>query len=155
RLRFPEAGSPPEEIDAFGESLRPLVDPADPESSILLRKPTNRIPHTGGVRIKPGSHEEATLRAWIEHLSQEGAAAAPAAAPKLAAAASPHVLRRLTHAQYDNTVSDLLGDISHPARQFPPEDFVNGFKNQIEGQTVSPLLAEAYNAAAERLAAAA
>ena len=150
RLHFPEPGSPPAVVDAFGESLRMLVDAADPDKSLLLRKPTNRIPHTGGVRIKPGTHEEATLRAWVEHLAQS---AAPAAAPTaVVSAREPQILRRLTHAQYDNAVRDLVGDISRPARQFPPEDFVNGFKNQIEGQAVSPLLAEGYNTAAARLA---
>ena len=62
------------------------------------------------------------------------------------------VLRRLTHSQYNNTVRDLLGDQTAPANQFPPEDFVNGFKNQYEAQSLSPLLAEAYSAAAEKLA---
>ena len=61
-------------------------------------------------------------------------------------------LRRLTHSQYNNTVRDLLGDNTRPADAFPQEDFVNGFKNQIAAQDISPLLAEAYNAAAERLA---
>jgi len=61
-------------------------------------------------------------------------------------------LRRLTHEQYNNTVRDLLGDDSHLAAQFPPEDFVNGFKNQYQTQSISPLLAEAYGAAAEKLA---
>jgi hypothetical protein len=61
-------------------------------------------------------------------------------------------LRRLTHSQYDNTVRDLLGDNTRPADAFPPEDYVNGFKNQIASQDISPLLAEAYNTAAERLA---
>ncbi|MBI3697884.1 MAG: DUF1592 domain-containing protein [Acidobacteria bacterium] len=62
-------------------------------------------------------------------------------------------LRRLTHSQYNHTVRDLLGDQTEPANRFPQEDFVNGFKNQTEAQNVSPLLAEAYSAAAERLAA--
>jgi len=62
------------------------------------------------------------------------------------------VLRRLTHSQYNNTVRDLLGDQTHPADRFPPEDFVHGFKNQAGAQDVAPLLAEAYNIAAERLA---
>src|SRR5882724_12383016 len=61
-------------------------------------------------------------------------------------------LRRLTHSQYNNTVRDLLGDQTRPADAFPQEDFVNGFKNQISAQDISPLLAEAYNTAAERLA---
>jgi hypothetical protein len=62
-------------------------------------------------------------------------------------------LRRLTHSQYNNTVRDLLGDFTRPADQFPPEDFLNGFTNQVEGQSVPPLLAEAYTIAAEKLAA--
>ena len=64
-------------------------------------------------------------------------------------------VRRLTHSQYDHTVRDLLGDQIQPASSFPKEDFVNGFKNQLEGQGVSPLQAEAYGKAAERLALAA
>jgi hypothetical protein len=66
-------------------------------------------------------------------------------------AAKP-ALRRLTHSQYNNTVRDLLGDQTRPADAFPQEDFVNGFRNQIAAQDISPLLAEAYNTAAERLA---
>src|SRR5207342_2463585 len=54
-----------------------------------------------------------------------------------------------------HTVSDLLGDQVQPSGGFPKEDFVNGFKNQLEGQGVSPLQAEAYGKAAERLARAA
>ena len=61
-------------------------------------------------------------------------------------------LRRLTHSQYNNTVRDLLGDNTRPADSFPQEDYVNGFKNQIAAQNISPLLAEAYNTAGERLA---
>ena len=63
------------------------------------------------------------------------------------------VLRRLTHSQYNNTVRDLLKDTSDPASQFPPEDYVNGFKNQYEALSVSPILAEAYSRSAEQLAA--
>jgi hypothetical protein len=66
-------------------------------------------------------------------------------------AAKP-ALRRLTHSQYNNTVRDLLGDQTRPADAFPEEDFVNGFKNQVAAQDIPPLLAEAYNTAAERLA---
>src|SRR5579872_1221928 len=65
---------------------------------------------------------------------------------------SANRLRRLTHSQYNNTVRDLLGDQTRPADQFPPEDFLNGFKNQISAQEISPILAEAYNLAAEKLA---
>ena len=159
RLHFPDAESSQDRIEAFGKSLVVLVDRDHPDESLLLKKPTKRIAHTGGERIKPGSPEEAALKAWIEMLaslqddelaaamkySDAGQAGAVADAPRA-------VLRRLTHSQYNNTVRDLLGDQTAPANQFPPEDFVNGFKDQYDGQNLSPLLAEAYSAAAEKLA---
>src|SRR5260370_27355657 len=69
RLQFPPASATPEEIDRFGLRLRALVDRAHPGESLLLRKPTNRVPHIGGERIKPGSPEEQALRAWIDYLT--------------------------------------------------------------------------------------
>ena len=144
-------------------SVRPIAGgpgrPETPGNSLLLNKPTNRIPHAGGERIKPGSQDEAVLKAWIEKLTQlsgveltralkyreEEAAGAGHAAPRTD-------LRRLTHSQYNHTVRDLLGDQTSPANQFPPEDFINGFRNQSQAQNLSPLLIEAYSAAAERLA---
>src|SRR5258706_7634600 len=62
------------------------------------------------------------------------------------------MLRRLTHRQYANTIRDLLGESSDPSSQFPPEDFVEGFKNQYRSQSLSPVQIEAYSIAAERLA---
>src|SRR5689334_3492463 len=69
RLHFPEAGSPKERIEAFGNSLAELVDRHSPGYSILLNKPTNRLKHSGGERIKQGSPEEALLKAWIGYLA--------------------------------------------------------------------------------------
>jgi Protein of unknown function (DUF1592)/Protein of unknown function (DUF1588)/Protein of unknown function (DUF1587)/Protein of unknown function (DUF1595)/Protein of unknown function (DUF1585) len=152
RLHFPQPGASPDTIEAFGASLVALVDASDPENSLLLMKPTNRIAHTGGRRIAPGGPEEAALRAWIAHLTTLPAAGVARVSEESPARAQRTVLRRMTHSQYDNTVRELLGDTSSPARQFPPEDFVDGFKNQYEAQSISPLLAEAYNTAAERLA---
>src|ERR1700730_14764360 len=55
RLRFPEEAAARDRVDAFGRSLVELVDRQNPENSILFRKPTARIKHTGGERIKRGS----------------------------------------------------------------------------------------------------
>lgn len=74
------------------------------------------------------------------------------AASLLLQAQGAEPLRRLTHSQYNNAVRDLLGDQTRPADRFPPEDFINGFRNQAQGQSISPLLAESYSTAAERLA---
>jgi hypothetical protein len=154
RLHFPEAGASAAEIDRFGRSLAIFVDRSQTDQSLLLRKPTKRIAHAGGRRIVPGSPDEAALVSWIEYLAKTpvetdragGASANVSIAPPTA------ILRRLTHTQYNNTVRELLGDDSRLADQFPPEDFVNGFKDQYQSQSISPLLAEAYSAAAEKLA---
>src|SRR5262249_19369175 len=159
RLRFPEPDANADQIEAFGKSLVALIDRNKPEESLLLKKPTNRVPHSGGERIKPGSEEEGILKRWIQRLAKmpddEVASALKYREENAGSAGRPRpiiALRRLTHSQYNNTVRDLLGDQSAPANQFPPEDFVNGFKNQYQSQNLSPLLVEAYSAAAERLA---
>ena len=159
RLRFPDADVSKARIDAFGRSLVELVDRRDPAKSLLFLKPTNRMKHTGGERIAKGSAEEKLLQAWVRHLAaMTGAELEAALRYKLEEAAGrgsvEHaVLRRLTHSQYNRTVRDLLKDTTNPANGFPPEDYVNGFKNQYQGLSVSPLLAESYSAAAEKLAA--
>jgi hypothetical protein len=150
RLLFPPANAADREIEAFGRGLGVLVDRAQPARSLLVLKPTNREKHTGGKLIEPGSAEESALTAWIAALVRLPAETESAAPPTEAAA--PAVMRRLTHSQYNHTVRDLLGELTNPASQFPPEDFVNGFKNQADAQGMPVLLAEAYGASAERLA---
>jgi len=159
RLQFPDVDTRADRIEAFGRSLVILIDRNNPDNSLLLNKPTKRIAHAGGERIKPGSPEETTLKAWIVTLAklsgdelskamkyrEEEASGAGYVAPRVE-------LRRLTHSQYNHTVRDLLGDQTGPASQFPPEDFVGGFRNQIQAQSLSPLLIEGYSAAAEKLA---
>jgi len=157
RLHFPESGSPAETVKLFGLRLSPLVDAARPADSLLLTKPTQRIEHTGGKRITPGSEAEKNLRAWIDYLAglsdAQRESLVAGLVSKTDGALKQTVLRRLTHSQYNNTVRDLLGDFTRPADQFPPEDFLHGFTNQAAGQTISPLQAEAYTNAGEKLAA--
>jgi Protein of unknown function (DUF1592)/Protein of unknown function (DUF1588)/Protein of unknown function (DUF1587)/Protein of unknown function (DUF1595)/Protein of unknown function (DUF1585) len=162
RLHFPETDASSARIEAFGKSLVVLVDREHPDQSLLLRKPTNRIPHTGGLRIKPGTPEETKLLDWIATLAKLSGNDLTAALHyrdqedvATSAVTNEPELHRLTHSQYNHTIRDLLGDQSAPADQFPPEDFVNGFKNQTEGQALSPILIDAYSGAAERLGRAA
>jgi hypothetical protein len=153
RLRFPERGASPAALNSFGRSLVVLVNRSAPEKSLLVQKPTRVVAHAGGKRIEPGSSDETLLRGWAEYLAKEvtEATIADNASTEQHKPSGP-ILRRLTHSQYNNTVRDLLGDDSRIADQFPAEDFVNGFRNQYESQNMSPLLAEAYTAAAEKLA---
>lgn len=64
----------------------------------------------------------------------------------------PSPLRRLSRTEYDTTVYQLLGDTTFPAREFTPDEEALGFDNQAAAQTVSVLLAEQYQEAAEALA---
>jgi Protein of unknown function (DUF1592)/Protein of unknown function (DUF1588)/Protein of unknown function (DUF1587)/Protein of unknown function (DUF1595)/Protein of unknown function (DUF1585) len=162
RLHFPESDAPVSKIDAFGNSLVVLIDRDQPDNSLLLKKPTARVPHTGGERIKRDSPEETVLKGWIAKLSHlaGGELASALKYRELenagsGGAAQDAELRRLTHSQYNHTVRDLLGDQTSPAMQFPPEDFINGFRNQSRGQSLSPLLVEGYSNAAEKLASSA
>ncbi len=156
RLHFPEKDATPAQIQAFGLSLASLVDRGDASKSLILAKPTNVIRHTGGVRIKPGSNEEQIVATWATSLASASEATLASAMKKLTdgdgEAVPKQLVRRLTHAQYDNTVRDLLGDYSRPAERFPPEDYVDGFKNQLTAQGMPPLLVETYSTSAERLA---
>ena len=57
-------------------------------------------------------------------------------------------IHRLNASEYDNTVRDLLGDTSHPAAAFPPDDGAESFTNNADALTISPTLCERYEAAA-------
>jgi hypothetical protein len=68
----------------------------------------------------------------------------------LTPAVGPSPMRRLTHAQYDNAVRDLLGDSSQPAREFA-KGTEQGIFDTMADQAVAPLLADQYLDAAEAL----
>lgn len=72
-------------------------------------------------------------------------APAPGAAP----------LHPLTRFQYDNIVRDLLGDASHPAKAFPPENEVEGYRTNAAANQPNPSLVQSYLNAAETVAASA
>src|SRR5438270_14006200 len=114
RLHFPDDDASPARIEAFGKSLVALVDHEHPGQSLLLNKPTLRIPHTGGKRIPPGTPEEKVLQAWVNYLAKlspaEATAAIKAGNPEGPGFSVEPVLRRLTHSQYNHTILDLLGD---------------------------------------------
>jgi hypothetical protein len=50
----------------------------DPDASLILRKPTGRVPHEGGVRFRRDSEEYAVLRRWIAGGLRPDDRAAPA-----------------------------------------------------------------------------
>lgn len=64
-------------------------------------------------------------------------------------------VHRLNAAEYDNTVRDLLGDTRGFGKTFPQDDGADSFTNIADALTISPLLFERYESAAESLAIAA
>jgi Protein of unknown function (DUF1592)/Protein of unknown function (DUF1588)/Protein of unknown function (DUF1595)/Protein of unknown function (DUF1587)/Protein of unknown function (DUF1585) len=67
-------------------------------------------------------------------------------------AIGPAPLRRLTHAEYDHAVRDLLGDSAAPGKGFPLDTRVGLFDNTAAVQDVPELLAEKYLDSAAALA---
>jgi hypothetical protein len=61
-------------------------------------------------------------------------------------------LRPLTRFQYDNILRDLLGDTSGPAREFPPENEVDGYRTYAGANPANPLLVQKYLIVAESVA---
>ena len=59
--------------------------------------------------------------------------------------------RRLNRQEYNNTIRDLLGVDSNPARVFPVDDSGYGFDNIGDVLTISPVLMEKYLTAAENV----
>ncbi len=150
RLKFPEEHGAP--TADFGKSLVVLVNRGSAEKSALWTKPTLRMAHAGGKRIEPGSADDKVLREWVDYLATAPLESLQVATARKEAGPATRALRRLTHAQYNNTMRDLLGDSSRLADSFPPEDFIGGFRNQYPGQNASPMLTESYSVAAEKLA---
>ena len=61
--------------------------------------------------------------------------------------------RRLNRTEYRNTIRDLLGVDFQATQEFPTDDSGEGFDNIADVLTISPLLAEEYLSAAERISA--
>jgi hypothetical protein len=55
---------------ATARSMALLVDATNPDTSRILQKPLNAVPHGGGTQIIAGSAEEAILRQWVDLMAQ-------------------------------------------------------------------------------------
>ncbi len=85
---------------------------------------------------------------------QIGDVDAPPAVAEACAAIQPgpSPMRRLTRWEYDQTVHDLLGDTTSPAAGFVPEAVQFGFDNGALGATLSAVVVEQFETAANDLA---
>jgi hypothetical protein len=46
-----------------------LIDPADPEKSLLLQKPLGLVKHEGGTKFAPGDQGHKAFRQWVEDVA--------------------------------------------------------------------------------------
>ncbi len=94
---------------------------------------------------RPNKAEVDKLTAWVRTTIEEfdyESVKDPGAAP----------LRRLTKAEYNNTIRDLTGVDLQPARYFSGDGVGGeGFDNNAEGMTMSPMMVEKYFEAAREV----
>ena len=113
-------------------------DPHDPESpgTALPVGATGVSPNNTAVPGAPGSNGATAPGA-------PGKTSAGGSAPGTCAVGSAP-MRRLTHAEYNNAVRDLLGDVSAPASNFVLDNQVGIFNNSSSAQTVPSVLSDQY-----------
>jgi hypothetical protein len=123
------------------------------ESAVLAARPRWRqiLSRVAAGEMPPPDAEqpvEADRDAFLRAI-REAFARADAAPPD----PGPTVIRRLSRAEYGNTMRDLFGTDLRSAANFPPDGVGYGFTNIADVLTVSPLLMERYLDAAEQVAA--
>jgi hypothetical protein len=92
---------------------------------------------------RPTSEEVATLAQWIKYQAFGTDPQNPDPGRVTA--------RRLNRVEYRNTIRDLMGYDFNSEVEFPPDDSGNGFDNNGDVLTISPLHLEKYLAAAETI----
>jgi hypothetical protein len=66
-----------------------LIDPADPENSLLLQKPLAKVEHKGGIKFAVGDQGHKAFRQWVEDVAAIRAGKYKTAADLPAAEATP------------------------------------------------------------------
>ncbi len=97
----------------------------------------------GAEDFRPNAEEMATLTNWIKFEAFGTDVKNPDPGRV--------TVRRLNRIEYRNTISDLMGIDFNSEVEFPPDDTGNGFDNNGDVLTISPLLMEKYLAAAEKI----
>lgn len=142
--------------EANFEAIRDVARIALDGKSVLLLRPTGLHPdgHAGGKLIDVGSPEYKALSAFVDRVvkGECDAALSPACEGP---SRGNRMLRRLSRAEYDATVTDLVGIPSTWGAAFGADTVVNGFDNNASALVVSPLLADQARRAAEEIAEAA
>lgn len=142
--------------DGQAASTAMVLDPNDMLASLraatsvadrLLQKPTGQHSggHGGGTLVEEGGEAYKALSFWADWST--GTCELPS--DNCADESLARRLRRLSHDEYDNTLSDLFNIESTLGQALAADVSVEGFNNDAEALTVAPLLADQYRSAAE------
>lgn len=148
------------QADGLAGGSAMVLDPGDMQASMLaaagvadrlVEKPsgTHSAGHGGGTLVVEGSAGQAALQFWADYALGDCEADNQACEDHSA----DRRLRRLTHSEYDATVSDLVGFQLDYAASFAADEVVDGFDNDAQALALSPLLTDQYRSAAEAIAA--
>lgn len=148
------------QADGLAGQSAMVLDPQDMEASMwaaagvadrLVAKPsgTHAEGHGGGILVVEGSAGQAALQFWADYAQGDCEADSAACEDH----SEQRRLRRLTHTEYDATVSDLLGQELSYGTSFAADEVVDGFDNDAQALALSPLLTDQYRSAAEAIAA--
>ena len=122
-------------------SSESVIQDRDKWESVLRRLETGEMPPKGLPRPDPVQLKAATE--WIRQEFDRADAATPPQPGHVTA-------RRLNRSEYNNTIRDLLGVNTNPAKDFPQDDSGYGFDNIGDVLSLSPVLMEQYLSAAEQ-----
>jgi len=147
------------QADGLAGGSAMVLDPSDMEASMwaaagvadrLVAKPsgTHQNGHGGGTLVVEGSSGQAALQFWADYAQGDCEAENQSCEDH----SGDRRLRRLTHSEYDATVSDLLGMELSYAASFAADEVVDGFDNDAQALALSPLLTDQYRSAAEAIA---
>ena len=142
------------------DTLLQVATIQEPDGYLLMRKPTNQHEqgHVGGEVLSPTSEAANDMALFIGRANDlitdcdTEIDLTEAEIDCSTAASGARVLRRLSHIEYDNTISDLFGIDSMWGDSFAPDNVIHGYNNSAEGLQVSSLLADQYMNAAEDIA---
>jgi len=116
-------------------------------SEVYRRAASGSMPPDDHEGPRPQAADLAALGAWLRAQGQLPALAS------VADTSSRPALRRLTRAEYEHAVRDLLGVHSRPTRDWPRDEVADGFDTSSAAASLTPSYFQRALEAAERVAA--
>ena len=151
-----EPGMSPDAIAANFETIENLALDKSMGASLLILKPTGQVAHGGGQRFAEGDAIYDSFIELIARYEEPGGCEDPSikyACENAPINPGPTHLRRLTNAQYHNTIMDLFGGLIDSGVDFPQTTIHAGFSSYAGPNLVSAAGAQSIFDSAENIGA--